>query len=156
MGKRLAKHKRGTQYSLHSSCGCLNFTLWKDGASGLFANNDFDSSKTELVTSKINDRRKKEYHGIRSYEANEAVRCYRDVHNNVDIHNQCLSYGHWDYRTRRKQMRVSIITLWLLCSYVLCTCWDRILSFWLVCGGKCLHCLEEFQTEGSAREGASV
>ena len=111
MGKRLAKHKRGTQYSLHSSCGCLNFTLWKDGASCLFANNDFDSSKTELVTSKINDKRKKEYHGIRSYEANEAVRCYRDVHNNVDIHNQYLSYGHWDYRTRRKQMRVSIITL---------------------------------------------
>jgi len=50
MGKRLAKHKRGTQYSLHSYCGCLNFTLWKDGASCLFANNDFDSSKTELVT----------------------------------------------------------------------------------------------------------
>ena len=74
MGKRLAKHKRGTQYSLHSSCGCLNFTLWKDGASCLFANNDFDSSKTEFVTSKINDRRKKEYHGIRSYKANEAVR----------------------------------------------------------------------------------
>ena len=122
MGKRLAKHKRGTQYSLYSSCGCLNFTFWKDGATGLFANNEFDSSKTEFVTSKINDKRKKEYHEIRSYKANEAVRCYRDVHNNVDIHNQYLSYGHWDYRTRRKQMRVSIITLWLLCSYALCTC----------------------------------
>ena len=111
MGKCLAKHKRGTQYSLHSSCGCPNFTLWKNGASCSFANNDFDSFKTALVTSKINDKRKKEYHSIRSYEANEAVRCYRDVHNNVDIHNQYLSYGHWDYRTRRKQMWVSIITL---------------------------------------------
>ena len=71
--------------------------------------NDFDSNAKALITSKINDKRKKEYHGIRSYEANEAVRCYRDVHNNVDIHNQFLSYGHWDYRTRRKQMRVPIM-----------------------------------------------
>ena len=74
--------------------------------------NDFDSNAKALITSKINDKRKKEYHGIRSYEANEAVRCYRDVHNNVDIHNQFLSYGHWDYRTRRKQMRVPIV-IWL-------------------------------------------
>ena len=112
MGKRLQKHKRGTQYTLHSSDGSLNLTLWKDGASVLFADNDFDSNAKALITSKINDKRKKEYHGIRSYEANEAVRCYRDVHNNVDIHNQFLSYGHWDYRTRRKQMRVPIV-IWL-------------------------------------------
>ena len=112
MGKRLDKHKRGTQYTLHSSEGSLNLTLWKDGASVLFADNDFDSNAKALITSKINDKRKKEYHGIRSYEANEAVRCYRDVHNNVDIHNQFLSYGHWDYRTRRKQMRVPIV-IWL-------------------------------------------
>ena len=45
--------------------------------------------------------------GIRSYKANEALRCYRQVHNNVDVHNQWSSYGHWDFRTRRKQMRVS-------------------------------------------------
>ena len=83
----------------------------KDGAPCLFANDDFDSSKKALVTSKISDKRKKQYRGIRSYEVNEAVRYYQDVHNNVDIHNQYLSYGHWDYRTRRKQMRVSIITL---------------------------------------------
>ena len=82
--------------------------LWKDGACVLFADDDFDSDAKALITFKINDKRKK-YHGIRSYEANEAVRWYRDVHNNVDIHNQFLSYGHWDYRTRRKQMRVPIM-----------------------------------------------
>ena len=38
----------------------------------------------------------------------EAVRCYRCVHNSVDIHNQLAAYGNWDYRTRRKQMRVPI------------------------------------------------
>ena len=27
---------------------------------------------------------------------------------NVDIHNQFCAYGHWDYRTRRKQMRVPL------------------------------------------------
>ena len=71
----------------------------------------------EVIRAKINDKRKKEYHGIRSYEANEAVRCYRDVHN-VDIHNQFLSYGHWDYRTRRKQMRVPIV-IWFMKLYML-------------------------------------
>ena len=74
--------------------------------------NDFDSNAKALITLKINDKRKKEYHSIRSYPANEAVQCYRDVHNNVDIHNQFLSYGHWDCRTPRKQMRVPIV-IWL-------------------------------------------
>ena len=32
VGKKLSKHKRGTQYTLHSSDGTLNFTLWKDGS----------------------------------------------------------------------------------------------------------------------------
>ena len=71
----------------------------------------------EVIRAKINDKRKKEDHGIRSYEANEAVRCYRDVHN-VDIHNQFLSYGHCDYRTRRKQMRVPIV-IWFMKLYML-------------------------------------
>ena len=43
---------------------------------------------------------------VRFYQANEAVRCYRDTHNNVDIHNQYMDYGSFDYRTRRKQMKV--------------------------------------------------
>ena len=94
MGKRLDKHKRGTQYTLHSNEGSLNLILWKDGASVLFVDNDFDANAKALITSKINDKRKKQYHGIRSYETNEAVRCYRDVHKNVDIHNQFLSYGY--------------------------------------------------------------
>ena len=51
---------------------------------------------------------KRVYHERRSYQANEAIRCYRYVQNNVDIHNQFCAYGHWDYRTRRKQMRVSV------------------------------------------------
>ena len=80
--------------------------------------NDFDSNAKALITLKINDKRKKEYHSIRSYPANEAVQCYRDVHNNVDIHNQFLSYGHWDYRTRRKQMRVPIV-IWFMKLYML-------------------------------------
>ena len=102
----------------HSSKeGSSNLTLWKDGAPVLFADNDFDAGAKALITSKINDKRKKEYHGIPSYGANEAVRCYRDAHNNVDIHNQYLSYGHWDYRTHRKQMRVPIM-VWLHTLYL--------------------------------------
>ena len=52
--------------------------------------------------------KKKEFKGRRAYAANDAVRCYRCVHNSVDIHNQLAVYGNWDYRTRRKQMRVPI------------------------------------------------
>ena len=52
------------------------------------------------------EQKEKIYHGRRLYKANEAIRCYRDTHNNVDIHNQLCAYGSWDYRTRRKQMRV--------------------------------------------------
>ena len=106
MGKKIAKHKRGTQYTLHSSDGSVNFTLWNDGAPVLFADNDFDANATADITGTIYNKKKKEYKGVRSYKANEAVRCYRQVHNNVDLHNQLIAYGHWDYRTRRKQMRV--------------------------------------------------
>ena len=47
----------------------------------------------------------KKYHGIRGHEANQDLRCYRDVHNNVDINNQYVSYGHWNYHTRRTNER---------------------------------------------------
>ena len=115
--KRLDKHKRSTQYMLHSNEGSLNLILWKYGASVLFVDNDFDANAKALITSKINDKRKK-YHGIRSNEANEAIRCYKDVHNNVNIHNQYLSYVYWDYRTRRKQMGVPFM-IWLQTLYIL-------------------------------------
>ena len=72
----------------------------------LFADNDFDANEKASISGKIWVKSKKEFKGRRKYEANEAVRCYRHTHNNVDIHNQWLAYGHWDYRTRRKQMRV--------------------------------------------------
>ena len=76
----------------------------------LFADNDFDAKATANITGKINEKKgdRKEYKGVRAYKAPEAVRCYRYTHNNVDVHNQFLAYGHWDYRTRRKQMRVPI------------------------------------------------
>ena len=106
VGKKLSKHKRGTQYTLHSSDGTLNFTLWKDGSVVLFADNDFDANVVADICGKIWNKKKKLYHGKRTYKANEAIRCYRDTHNNVDIHNQLCAYGNWDYRTRRKQMRV--------------------------------------------------
>ena len=98
--------KRGMQYTLNSSDDSVNLTLWNDGAPVLFADNDFDSNAKEHIMGKIYYKKKKEFKGVRSYEANEAVRCYRHVHNNVDVHNQFISYGHWDYRTRRKQMRI--------------------------------------------------
>ncbi len=116
MGKLISKHKRGTQYTLHSSDGSVNFTLWSDGAPVLFADNDFDANSKNNITGKIYNKKKKEFKGVRSYQANEAVRCYRKVHNNVDIHNQYISYGHWDYRSRRKQMRVPFQILLLLDS----------------------------------------
>ena len=106
MGKLISGHKRGTQYTLHSNDGSLNFTLWADGAPVLFCDNDFDAKAVDTITGKIYNKKKNEYKGVRSYQANEAVRCYRDTHNNVDIHNQYMAYGNWDYRTRRKQMRV--------------------------------------------------
>ena len=106
LGKLIAKHKRGSQYTLHSSDGSINLTLWKDGAPVLFADNDFDAQSTETISGKIWVKSKKEFKGRRKYAANDAVRYYRKTHNNVDIHNQFLAYGHWDYRTRRKQMRV--------------------------------------------------
>lgn len=115
VGKKLLKHKRGTQYTLHSSDGSLNFTLWKDGSIVLFADNDFDASVVADISGKIWNKKKKIYHGRRTYKANEAVRCYRDTHNNVDIHNQLCAYGHWDYRTRRKQMRVPKLQPYLVC-----------------------------------------
>ena len=87
VGKLLSKHKRGSHFNLHSSCGSLFFNLWLDGAACLFANNDFDSNAMGTVTGQIHNKSKGEYHGRRSYQANEAIRCYRYVHNNVDIHN---------------------------------------------------------------------
>ena len=102
----MGKLKHGTQYTLHSSDGSVNSTLWSDGAPVLFADNDFDANSKNNITGKIYNKKKKEFKGVRSYQTNEAVRCYRKVHNNVDIHNQYISYGHWDYRSRRKQMRV--------------------------------------------------
>ena len=106
LGKVIGKHKRGTQYTLYSNEGSNNMTLWYDGAPVLFVDNDFDGSATADITGKIYSKKKKEFKGVRSYKANEAVRCYRHTHNNVDIHNQYISYGHWDYKSRRKQMRV--------------------------------------------------
>ena len=106
LGKVIGKHKRGTQYTLCSNEGSNNMTLWYDGAPVLFADNDFDGSATADITGKIYSKKKKEFKGVRSYKANEAVRCYRHTHNNVDIHNQYISYGHWDYKSRRKQMRI--------------------------------------------------
>ena len=106
IGKLLQAHKRGTQSTLHSNDGSINFTLWKDGASVLFADNDFDAASVANITGNIYNKKKKEFKGKRAYAANDAVRCYRCVHNNVDIHNQLGAYGSWDYRTRRKQMRV--------------------------------------------------
>ena len=47
MGNKIAKHKRGTQYTLHSSDGSVNFTLWNDGAP---ADNDFDANATSDIT----------------------------------------------------------------------------------------------------------
>ena len=111
MGKLISKHQRGTQYTLHSNDGSLNFTLWSDGAPVLFCDNDFDAKAVDNITGKIYNKKKNEYKGVRSYQANEAVRCYRDTHNNVDIHNQYMAYGSWDYRTRRKQMRVQFQTV---------------------------------------------
>ena len=108
IGKLLETHKRGTQSTLHSSDGSINFTLWKDGSSVLFADNDFDASSVANITGKIYNKKKKEFKGRRAYAANDAVRCYRCVHNSVDIHNQLAAYGNWDYRTRRKQTRVPI------------------------------------------------
>ena len=116
VGKMLLKHKRGTQYTLHYSDGSLNFTLWKDGSIVLFADNDFDASVVADICGQIWNKKKKIYHGRRTYKANEAVRCYRDTHNNVDIHNQLCAYGHWDYRTGRKQMRVPNLQLHPVCS----------------------------------------
>ena len=98
--------KRSTQYTLYSNEGSNNMTLWYDGAPVLFVDNGFDGSATADITGKIYSKKKKEFKGVRSYKANEAVRCYRHTHNNVDIHNQYISYGHWDYKSRRKQMRV--------------------------------------------------
>ena len=66
MGKRLDKHKRSTQYTLHSNEGSLNLILWKDGASVLFADNDFDANAKALITSTINDKHKK---NIMTFEA---------------------------------------------------------------------------------------
>ena len=114
IGKLLEAHKRGTQSTLHSSDGSINFTLWKDGSSVLFADNDFDASSVANITGKIYNKKKKEFKGRRAYAANDAVRCYRCVHNSVDIHNQLAAYGNWDYRTRRKQMRVPI------CFQIIC------------------------------------
>ena len=72
----------------------------------LFADNDFDCEAKENITGKIYNKRKKEYSGVRAYQANQPVRCYRYVHNNVDLHNQAGAYGGKGIRTRRKQMRV--------------------------------------------------
>ena len=107
LGKAIAKQKRGTQYTLHSNDGSMNLTLWGDGASCLLADNDFDANATADITGMIYNNKKGEYKGVHSYKANEAVRCYRQVHNNVDVHNQWSSCGHWEFHTRRKQMRVS-------------------------------------------------
>ena len=90
----------------YSNDGTLNFTLWKDGSVALFSDNDLDANVVADICGKIWNKKKKLYHGKRTYKANKAIRCYRDTHNNVDIHNQLCAYGNWDYRTRRKQMRV--------------------------------------------------
>ena len=82
----------------------MNLTLWNDGAPVLFADNDFDSDEVADISGKI--YKKNEFKGLRSYKANEAVRCYRQFHNNVDIYNQFIADGYWDYRRRRKQMLV--------------------------------------------------
>ena len=50
MGNKIAKHKRGTQYTLHSSDGSVNFTLWNDGTPVLFADNDFNANATSDIT----------------------------------------------------------------------------------------------------------
>ena len=89
-------------------------TLWKDGSSVLFADNDFDASSVANITGKIYNKKKKEFKGRRAYAANDAVRCYQCVHNSVDIHNQLAAYGNWGYRTCRKQMRVPI------CFQIIC------------------------------------
>ena len=65
----------------------------------------------KIVSWNICNKKQKIYRGRRLYKANEAIRCYRDTHNNVDIHNQLCAYGSWDYKTRRKQMRVPHHTL---------------------------------------------
>ena len=71
----------------------------------LFADNDFDSNAKENITGKIYYKKKKEFKGVRSYEANEAVRCYRHVHNNVDIHNQFIAYSMDTGTTEREESR---------------------------------------------------
>ena len=53
MGKKLSKHKRESQYTLHSSDGTLNFTLWKDGSVVLFADNDFDANLNWIKSRKF-------------------------------------------------------------------------------------------------------
>ena len=68
--------------------------------------NAFDSKTKALV----DDKRKK---NIMAFKAMKQMKLCgvieTDVHNNVDIHNQYVSYGHWDYRSRRKQTRVPIM-----------------------------------------------
>ena len=138
----IGKHKRGSQYTLHSSHGSINLTLWNDGASVLFADNDFKADTISRITGKIysilDDKRKKEFKGVRYYFANGAVRCYRYVHNDVDLHNQFIEYEHCDFRTRRKQMRVLLIlSVWLL----LAAHWDRLLPIRFVRGSQYIHCM---------------
>ena len=138
VGKLLSKHKRGSHFNLHSSCGSLFFNLWLDGAACLFANNDFDSNAMGTVTGQIHNKSKGEYHGRRSYQANEAIRCYRHVHNNVDIHNQFCAYGHWDYRTRKKQMRVPA-DIHICYVPVELQRWDWFCFIWFIRGGELLY-----------------
>ena len=91
-----------------SSDGSINFTLWKDGSSILFVDNDFDASSVANITGKIYNKKIKKFNGRRAYAANDAVSCYRCVYNSVDIYNQPAAYGNWDRRTRPKHMRVPI------------------------------------------------
>ena len=96
-----------------TDCGYPHCCEYHDssGAPVLFCDNDSDAKAPDNITGKIYNKKKNEYKGVRSYQANEAVRCYRDTHNNVDTHNQYMAYGSWDYRTRRKQMRVQFQTV---------------------------------------------
>ena len=52
---------------MHSSDRSINFTLWKDGSSFLFADKDFDTSSVANITGKIYNKKKKEFKGRRAY-----------------------------------------------------------------------------------------
>ena len=122
--------------TLHSDDGCLNFTLWNDSNSCLFADNDFPAKVGGSVARKIHDKKKGVWSGLQKYLATLPILCYQRCSNDTDIrilisveqwiknryiennqkvlqysgiHNQFCSYGNWDFKTQRKQNRVILI-----------------------------------------------